>query len=73
MIERFVSILNEAINMLYINDQCLIDRGGMEQACVSRIYFYLQTLINLDIELKTYIDVFSALRKNIKNIQKTSK
>lgn len=54
MIERFVSILNEAINMLYRNDQCLIDRGGMEQACVSRIYFYLQTLINLDIELKTY-------------------
>ena len=51
MIERFVSILNEAIEMLYSNDLCLIDRGGMEQACVSRIYYYLQVLINKDSEL----------------------
>lgn len=54
MMERFIFILNEAINMLYRNDQSLIDREGMEQACVARIYFYLQTLINLDIELKEY-------------------
>ena len=52
--ERFIFILKEAINMLYRNDQSLIDREGMEQACVARIYFYLQTLINLDIELKEY-------------------
>lgn len=54
MIERFKYILNEAINMLYQNDRCLITRGGMEQACVSRIYYYLQTLINMDNDLKEY-------------------
>ena len=54
MIERFKYILNEAINMLYQNDLCLITRGGMEQACVSRIYYYLQTLINMDNDLKEY-------------------
>lgn len=54
MIQRFVSILNEAILMLYRNDQSLVERGGMEQACVSRIYYYLQTLVNLDTELREY-------------------
>ncbi len=51
MIERFISILNEAIHMFYSNDRCLIERGGMEQACVSRIYYYLQTLMQYDTEL----------------------
>lgn len=54
MIQRFVSILNEAILMLYRNDQSLVDRGGMEQACVSRIYYYLQTLMKDDNELQGY-------------------
>lgn len=54
MIERFISILNESIYMFYSNDRCLIERGGMEQACVSRIYYYLQTLMMGDDELKEY-------------------
>lgn len=54
MIERFISILNEAIHMFYNNDRCLIERGGMEQACVSRIYYYLQDLMKYDTELNRY-------------------
>lgn len=54
MIERFKRALTIAVQDLYDNDYSLIERGGMEQACVSRIYYYLQTLINNDAELQHF-------------------
>lgn len=37
-----VNLLKEAVEKCYQNDKSLIDRGGMEQACVARIFYYMQ-------------------------------
>lgn len=43
-----VNLLKEAVEKCYKNDKSLIDRGGMEQACVARIFYYMQDLIYND-------------------------
>lgn len=43
-----INLLKEAVEKCYQNDKNLIDRGGMEQACVARIFYYMQDLIYHD-------------------------
>ena len=38
----FKKMLSNALNKLYKKDKILITRGGMEQACVARVFYYLQ-------------------------------
>ena len=40
-----ITLLKDAVAKCYQNDMTLIDRS-MEQACVARIYYYMQNLIN---------------------------
>lgn len=51
--KRFKKMLSNALNKLYKKDKILITRGGMEQACVARVFYYLQKEIERS-ELKTY-------------------
>ncbi|MBO4644202.1 MAG: hypothetical protein J5716_06315 [Alphaproteobacteria bacterium] len=37
-----IKLLKESVEKCYQNDKSLIDRGGMEQACVARIFYYMQ-------------------------------
>ncbi|MDR0946323.1 MAG: hypothetical protein LBM87_01060 [Ruminococcus sp.] len=48
MIELLKALLHESIALCYKNDFSLIRRERMERACVSRIFFYMQELINSD-------------------------
>lgn len=48
MIERLKQMLEMAIHEAYHKDGDLFRRGGLEQACVFRIGYYLQLLINQD-------------------------
>lgn len=43
-----INLLKEAVEKCYRSDKNLIDRGGMEQACVARIFYYMQDLIYHD-------------------------
>jgi len=47
MIRLLIQLLEEAINKCYEQDKTLIDRS-MEQACVARIYYYMQEAINTE-------------------------
>lgn len=42
-----ITLLKEAVEKCYVNDISLIERS-MEQACVARIFFYMQCLIYHD-------------------------
>jgi hypothetical protein len=56
MIELLKALLHESIALCYKNDFSLI-RRKMERACVSRVYHYMQDLINSDnrfLELRAY-------------------
>jgi hypothetical protein len=46
--ERLKILLDRAIDEFYINDYFLIEKKGLERACVSRIAHYLQNLLNTD-------------------------
>ena len=37
-----IKLLEESVEKCYQKDKSLIDRGGMEQACVARIFYYMQ-------------------------------
>lgn len=54
MIDRLKCMLTEAILTAYLNDYDLFTRGGLEQACVFRIGYYLQKLIDSDSCLRDY-------------------
>lgn len=47
-------LLLNAIDEFYKRDAILAIRGGMEQACVFRIAYYFQTLVNKCKKLKDY-------------------
>ena len=51
---EFKQILKNALISLYAKDYILIQRGGMEQACVARLYFYMQKSIDKSNALKQY-------------------
>lgn len=46
-------ILNLSIEQFYCHDKVLIELG-MEQACVARIFYYMQRLIDLNDEFKIF-------------------
>lgn len=47
-------LFQRAIDDFYKSDSELAKRGGMEQACVSRIAYYFQRRVNLCAKLKVY-------------------
>lgn len=51
---EFEQILKNALKTLYDRDHILIQRGGMEQACVARLYYYMQKSIDKSPALKQY-------------------
>lgn len=51
---EFRQILRNALQTLYDKDLILIEHGGMEQACVARLYYYMQKNINNSVALKRY-------------------
>jgi hypothetical protein len=53
-IDRLKDKLKCAINEAYQNDKHLITRGGMEQACVFKIGYYLQESIRNNDELQNH-------------------
>ena len=44
MINLLIKLLKESVEKCYVNDKSLIERS-MEQACVARIYYYMQFLV----------------------------
>jgi hypothetical protein len=43
-----LTLLEESVKKCYTHDKSLITRGGMEQACVARIYYYMQRALEQD-------------------------
>jgi hypothetical protein len=43
-----LTLLKESVEMCYLNDYSLIRRGGMEQASMARIYYYMQKALEQD-------------------------
>lgn len=53
--ENLFNLLKEAVKKCYEKDIDLINRS-MEQACVARIFFYMQEMIYNDPKYKKYVD-----------------
>ena len=53
--EKLFNLLKEAVDECYKNDWELVSRS-MEQACVARIFFYMQEMIYNDLKYKEYRD-----------------
>ena len=51
--EKLFNLLKKSVDKCYKNDKELIDRS-MEQACVARIFFYMQEMIYNDSKYKEY-------------------
>lgn len=66
-----VNLLEESVEKCYQKDKSLIDRGGMEQACVARIFYYMQDLIYND-SMYTFLRDYNLDCEYNKNMQ-TSK
>ena len=51
--EKVFNLLKKAVEKCYKNDRVLIERS-MEQACVARIFFYMQEMINNNQKFNEY-------------------
>ncbi len=69
-----VKLLKSAVNECYTNDKTLIERS-MEQACVARIYYYMQYMINTEDEYARFreYNLDCEYNKNGKHIKETQR
>lgn len=62
-------VLKTAVGLCYRNDKSLIDRG-MEQACVARIFYYMQKIVEDEFLLPEY-NIDCEYNKNGEHVKRT--
>lgn len=68
-----IKLLKESVKKCYQNDKSLIDRGGMEQACVARIFYYMQDALyhNPEYDFLSSYNLDCEYNKNMNEPQET--